>query len=95
MLDVDKGELVEPGELLIEGEHIVEVAPSVLRALATARSVRTAGSSWTAFNGLRWSGPPSSRLTSMSIRPGSRMASPKSTISPAGSPPSPEQSWSR
>jgi imidazolonepropionase-like amidohydrolase len=28
MLDVDKGELVEPGDLLIEGERIVEVAPS-------------------------------------------------------------------
>ena len=28
MLDVDKGELVEPGELLIEGERIVEVRPA-------------------------------------------------------------------
>src|SRR5438552_4566869 len=28
MLDVEKGELVEPGDLLIEGERIVEVAPS-------------------------------------------------------------------
>jgi imidazolonepropionase-like amidohydrolase len=28
MLDVDKGELVEPGDLLIEGERIVEVTPS-------------------------------------------------------------------
>lgn len=28
MLDVDKGELVEPGDLLLEGERIVEVAPS-------------------------------------------------------------------
>jgi imidazolonepropionase-like amidohydrolase len=28
LLDVDKGELVEPGELLIEGERIVEVAPA-------------------------------------------------------------------
>ena len=28
MLDVDKGELVEPGDLLIDGEHIVEVAPT-------------------------------------------------------------------
>src|SRR3954454_18588328 len=28
MLDVDKGELIEPGDLLIEGERIVEVAPS-------------------------------------------------------------------
>ncbi|MFD3926950.1 amidohydrolase family protein [Streptomyces sp. NPDC058614] len=27
MLDVTKGELVEPGDLLIEGEHIIEVAP--------------------------------------------------------------------
>jgi imidazolonepropionase-like amidohydrolase len=32
MLDVDKGELVEPGELLIEDERIVEVAPSVVPA---------------------------------------------------------------
>jgi imidazolonepropionase-like amidohydrolase len=30
MLDVDKGELVEPGELLIEDERIVEVAPSLV-----------------------------------------------------------------
>src|SRR5256885_4005391 len=30
MLDVDKGELVEPGDLLIEGERIVEVAPSTI-----------------------------------------------------------------
>ena len=28
MLDVDKGELVEPGDLLIQDEHIVEVAPA-------------------------------------------------------------------
>jgi imidazolonepropionase-like amidohydrolase len=28
MLDVDKGELVEPGNLLIEGERITEVAPT-------------------------------------------------------------------
>jgi imidazolonepropionase-like amidohydrolase len=28
LLDVDKGELVEPGELLIEGERIVAVAPT-------------------------------------------------------------------
>jgi imidazolonepropionase-like amidohydrolase len=34
MLDVDKGELVEPGELLIEDERIVEVAPSVVPAEA-------------------------------------------------------------
>jgi imidazolonepropionase-like amidohydrolase len=30
MLDVDKGELVEPGELLIEDERIVEVAPTLV-----------------------------------------------------------------
>ena len=30
MLDVDKGELVEPGELLIEDERIAEVAPSLV-----------------------------------------------------------------
>jgi imidazolonepropionase-like amidohydrolase len=30
MLDVDKGELVEPGELLVEDERIVEVAPSLV-----------------------------------------------------------------
>jgi imidazolonepropionase-like amidohydrolase len=28
MLDVDKGELIEPGDLLINGERIVEVAPT-------------------------------------------------------------------
>ena len=49
---------------------VVKPARSVRRALATARRVRTAGSSWTAFRGLRWSGPPRSRLTSMSMRPG-------------------------
>jgi imidazolonepropionase-like amidohydrolase len=32
MLDVDKGELVEPGDLLIEDEHIAGVAPSVVPA---------------------------------------------------------------
>src|SRR5438067_4057494 len=30
MLDVDKGELIEPGDLLVEGERIVEVAPTSL-----------------------------------------------------------------
>jgi imidazolonepropionase-like amidohydrolase len=30
MLDVDKGELVEPGDLLIEGESIIEVAPTLV-----------------------------------------------------------------
>src|SRR5207237_7924592 len=28
MLDVDKGELIEPGDLLIEGDRIAEVAPT-------------------------------------------------------------------
>jgi imidazolonepropionase-like amidohydrolase len=28
MLDVDKGELIEPGDLLIDGERIVEIAPA-------------------------------------------------------------------
>jgi imidazolonepropionase-like amidohydrolase len=28
LLDIDKGELIEPGELLVDGERIVEVAPS-------------------------------------------------------------------
>jgi hypothetical protein len=28
MLDVDKGELIEPGDLLVDGERIVEVAPT-------------------------------------------------------------------
>jgi imidazolonepropionase-like amidohydrolase len=28
MLDVDKGELIEPGVLLVEGERIVRVAPT-------------------------------------------------------------------
>ncbi|GAB2960787.1 amidohydrolase family protein [Streptomyces pseudoechinosporeus] len=32
MLDVDKGELVEPGDLLIEGEHIAAVAPATVPA---------------------------------------------------------------
>ena len=30
MLDVDRGELIEPGDLLIEGERIVEVAPTTI-----------------------------------------------------------------
>jgi len=30
MLDVAKGELIEPGELLIDGERIVEVAPTTV-----------------------------------------------------------------
>src|SRR5689334_5130730 len=30
LLDVDKGEYIEPGELLIEGDRIVEVQPSVV-----------------------------------------------------------------
>jgi imidazolonepropionase-like amidohydrolase len=30
MLDVDKGELIEPGGLLVEGERITEVAPSAV-----------------------------------------------------------------
>jgi len=28
MLDVTKGEIVEPGDLLIDGDRIVEVAPT-------------------------------------------------------------------
>jgi len=32
LLDVDKGELVEPGELLIEGDRIVEVGPTSVPA---------------------------------------------------------------
>ena len=28
MLDVDKGELIEPGDLLVDGDRIVEVAPT-------------------------------------------------------------------
>jgi len=28
LLDIEKGELVEPGELLVDGERIVEVAPT-------------------------------------------------------------------
>ena len=28
MLDVDKGELIEPGDLLIDGNRIAEVAPA-------------------------------------------------------------------
>jgi imidazolonepropionase-like amidohydrolase len=34
LLDVDKGELIEPGELLIDGDRIVEVAPSSVPAEA-------------------------------------------------------------
>ena len=30
LLDIDKGELIEPGELLVDGERIVEVAPSAV-----------------------------------------------------------------
>jgi imidazolonepropionase-like amidohydrolase len=40
MLDVDKGELVEPGELLIEDDRIVEVAPSVVPADAVVIDLR-------------------------------------------------------
>src|SRR4029077_15570546 len=32
LLDVDKGELLEPGELLIDGDRIVEVAPTTVPA---------------------------------------------------------------
>jgi imidazolonepropionase-like amidohydrolase len=32
LLDVDKGELIEPGELLVEGERIVDVAPTSVPA---------------------------------------------------------------
>src|SRR5262245_23350180 len=58
---------------------VVNPDRSVRRALATARSVRTAGSSCTDTSGLSWSGPPSSRLTSMSMSPGSSVRSPRST----------------
>ena len=59
---------------------VVNPARRVRRALATARSVRRAGSSCTAMSGLRWSGPPRSRLTSMSISPGSSVRSPRSIV---------------
>jgi imidazolonepropionase-like amidohydrolase len=36
LLDVDKGEYLEPGELLIDGDRIVEVQPSSLPARAVA-----------------------------------------------------------
>jgi len=39
MLDVDKGELVEPGDLLIEDEHIAGVAPTVVPADAVVIDV--------------------------------------------------------
>jgi imidazolonepropionase-like amidohydrolase len=32
LLDVDKGELLEPGELLVDGDRIVEVAPTMVPA---------------------------------------------------------------
>ncbi len=32
MLDVDKGDLIEPGDLLVDGERIVEVAPTTVPA---------------------------------------------------------------
>src|SRR3954471_331732 len=35
LLDVDKGELLEPGELLIDGDRIVEVAPTSVPSDAT------------------------------------------------------------
>ena len=60
---------------------VVNPARSVRRALNTARSVRTAGSSCTGLSGLRWSGPPRRRLTSMSISPGSSVTSPSSRTS--------------
>ena len=58
---------------------VVKPARRVRRALAAPRSVLMAGSSWTGMSGLAWLGPPMTRFTSMSISPGSRVTSPRST----------------
>ena len=57
---------------------VVKPARRVRRALAAARSVFRAGSSCTGTSGLAWLGPPMTRLTSMSISPGSMVTSPRS-----------------
>ena len=57
---------------------VVKPASSVLRALRVVRSVRNATSSCTSLRGLPPDGPPSARLSSMSMRPGSSVTSPSS-----------------
>src|SRR6478736_787044 len=68
---------------------VVNPARSVRRALPTARSTRVGGSSCTWDRPGFSPRPPISRLTSMSIRPGNKMESPRSMMSPSGSPPTP------
>ena len=65
---------------------VVKPARSVRRALATARRVRKAGSSCTGISGLAWFGPPMTRLTSMSINPGSMVTSPRSISTASAGP---------
>ncbi len=65
---------------------MVNPARNVRRALPTARSTRVGGSSCTWDSPGFSPRPPISRLTSMSIRPGRRIESPRSTISPSGAP---------
>src|SRR4051812_1695324 len=60
---------------------VVKPDRKVRRALATPRNVFTAGSSCTATRGLSWFGPPMRRLTSMSMRPGRSVRSPRSITS--------------
>ena len=59
---------------------VVNPARRVLRALAAPRSVFIAGSSWTGTSGLAWWDPPITRLTSMSMSPGSSVTSPRSIV---------------
>src|SRR6476620_1959084 len=68
---------------------VVKPARRVRRALPTARSTRVGGSSCTWDRPGFSPRPPISRLTSMSIRPGNKMESPRSMMSPSGSPPTP------
>ncbi len=63
---------------------VVKPARRVRRALTTPRRVLRAGSSWTGTSGLAWSGPPMTRLTSMSMSPGSMVTSPRSIVVASG-----------
>ena len=63
---------------------MVNPARSVRRALPTARSIAVGGSSCTWDRPGFSPRPPISRLSSMSIRPGSRIESPRSMTSPSG-----------
>ena len=60
-------------------------ASSVVRQFNVPRSVRNAGSSWTSLRLFPPLGPPRSMLSSMSMRPGSNVTSPRSiSVAPLG-----------